>query len=291
MTRGRQANTAHVVTGKTAPPGHEPYQQAAPESVLADVLQRDGDDLSATEQIRHTQEWAGGTGHLLNLWSAAVRQTLSPDIDEQIKATLSDSEAWRYQREPSRPVLQHALRDAQLAGHDISAIIDRITAGPMDGAGSIASVLHGRLQRLQLPLQGHSVTWAQRTPENAPALAHELATGLDDRRRELGERALANPEPPPGWISCRPAQMRPRAASMHSGQSSRRAASTRRGSSARHRPDRKPAGRWERPMRWTSSCKRLDRAALSAEKQHRLLAITGVCMAWLLLTRELDGTV
>jgi conjugative relaxase-like TrwC/TraI family protein len=69
MTRGREANTAHVVTGKTAPPGQKPYQQAASESVLASVLQRDADDLSATEQIRHAQEWAGGTGHLLNLWS------------------------------------------------------------------------------------------------------------------------------------------------------------------------------------------------------------------------------
>ena len=198
MTRGRQANTAHVVTGKSAPAGHEPYQQTAPESVLAEVLQRDGDDLSATDEIRHAQEWAGGTGHLLNLWSAAVRQTLYADIDEQIMARLTPSEAWRYQREHSRPVLQHTLRDAQLAGHDIGAVIDRITVGPMDGTRSVASVLHGRLQRLQLPAQGHSVTWAQRTPENAPALAHELAAGLDDRRRELGERALANPEP---WLT------------------------------------------------------------------------------------------
>ena len=198
MTRGRQANTAHVVTGRTAPAGHEPYQQATPESVLADVLQRDGDDLSATEQIRHAQEWAGGTGHLLHLWSAAVRQALYPDIDEQIKARLTPSEAWRYQREHSRPALQHTLRDAQLAGHDIGQIIDRITAAPMDGARSIASVLHGRLQNLQLSAQGHDVTWAQRTPQNAPALAHELAAGLDDRRRELGERALGNPEP---WLT------------------------------------------------------------------------------------------
>ena len=198
MTRGRQANTAHVVTGRTAPAGHEPYQQVTPESVLADVLQRDGDDLSATEQIRHAQEWAGGTGHLLHLWSAAVRQALYPDIDEQIKARLTSSEAWRYQREHSRPVLQHTLRDAQLAGHDIRQIIDRITAAPMDGARSIASVLHGRLQNLQLSAQGHGVTWAQRTPQNAPALAHELAARLDDRRRELGERALGNPEP---WLT------------------------------------------------------------------------------------------
>jgi len=198
MTRGRQANTAHVVTGKTTPAGHEPYQQATPESVLAGILQCEGDDRSATGQVRHAQEWAGGTGHLLTLWSAAVRQTLYPGIDEQITARLTPSEARRYQREPSRPVLQHTLRDAQLAGHDIGPIIDRITAAPMDRARSIASILHGRLQRLQLPAQGHGVTWAQRTPRNAPALAHELAAGLDDRRRELGERALANPEP---WLT------------------------------------------------------------------------------------------
>ena len=83
-------------------------------------------------------------------------------------------------------------------GTTSAQLIDRITAAPMDGARSISSVLHGRLQRLQLPAQGHGVTWAQRTPQNAPALAHELAAGLDDRRRELGERALANPEP---WLT------------------------------------------------------------------------------------------
>ena len=156
------------------------------------------DDLSATEQIRHAQEWAGGTGHLLHLWSAATRQALYPQIDQQIKARLTESEAWRYEREHSRQVLQHKLREAQLAGHDIGELIDRITAGPMDGARSVSSVLHGRLQRLQLPVQPHGVTWAQRTPEDAPALAHELAAGLDDRRRELGERALENPEP---WLT------------------------------------------------------------------------------------------
>jgi hypothetical protein len=198
MTRGRQANTAHVVTGTTAPAGHEPCQQGIPESVLADVLQRDENDLSATGQIRQAQEWTGGTGHLLHLWSAATRQALYPDIDEQIKARLNGSEAWRYEREPSRPVLQHTLRHAQLAGHDIGRIIDRITSGSMDGARSVASVLHGRLQLLRLQSQGHSVTWAQRTPENAPALAHQLAAGLDDRRRELGERAVANAEP---WLT------------------------------------------------------------------------------------------
>ena len=201
MTRGRQANTAHVVTGNTAPPGHQPYQQATPESVLAGIMQRDDGDLSATEQIRQAQDWAGGTGHLLTLWSAAVRQTLHPDIDQQIKARLTESEAWRYDREHSRQALHQRLRAAQLAGHDIGALIDRITAAPMDRARSITSVLHHRLQQLALPDLRHDATWAQRTPASAPPLAHELAAALDDRARALGEqpgrqpRTLAGPPP------------------------------------------------------------------------------------------------
>ena len=116
---------------------------------------------------------AGETGHLLHLWSAATRQALYPDIDEQITARLTESEAWRYQREHSRQALQQWLRAAQLAGHDIGTIIDQITAAPMDGARSISSVLNGRLQQLQLVDQSHEVTWAQRTPAAAPEVAHD----------------------------------------------------------------------------------------------------------------------
>ena len=198
MTRGREANTAHVVTGPTTPPGRPPYPQAAAESVLAGVLQREADDLSATEQIRQAQDWAGGTGHLLTLWSAATRQTLYSDIDRRITARLTESEAWRYQREQSRAVLQHKLRQYQLAGHDISQLIDRIAQAPMDGARSISSVLHGRLRHVPLPDLGHAVTWAQRTPDDAPQIAHELAADLDERWRELGERLAAKPEP---WLT------------------------------------------------------------------------------------------
>ena len=198
LTRGRESNTAHIVTGNTAPPGHPPYEQASPESVVKAIMDRDDADLSATEQIRHAQEWTGGTGHLLAQWSAAVRQSLYPQIDASIMARLTESEAWRYDREYSRPVLQQRLRAAQLAGHDIGAVIDQITAAPMDRARSISGVLHGRLQQLQLPDLGHDATWAQRTPKDAPAVAHELAAGLDRRARALGEQLAASPEP---WLA------------------------------------------------------------------------------------------
>ena len=128
-----------------------------------------------------------------------MRQTLHPQIDEQIKARLTESEAWRYEHEHARQALQHKLRTAQLAGHDTGALIDQITAAPMDRARSIASVLHYRLQQLALPDLRHDVTWAQRTPASAPPAAHELAAGLDDRARALGERLAASPEP---WLAC-----------------------------------------------------------------------------------------
>jgi len=199
MTRGRQANTAHVITGTTAPPRREPYQQATPEAVLAAIMARDDGHLSATEQIRHAQDQAAGTGHLLTLWTAAIRQTLHPGIDRQITARLTESEARRYQREPSRQALHQQLRASQLAGHDISTLIEQITAGPMDGAQSVASVLHGRLQRIPLAgLAGHDLTWAQRTPAGAPAVAHELAASLDARARALGDQLTASPEP---WLA------------------------------------------------------------------------------------------
>jgi conjugative relaxase-like TrwC/TraI family protein len=197
MTRGHQSNTAHVVTGNTAPWGKQPYEQARPESVIKSVMQRESDDLSAIEQIRQSQEWVGGTGHLLSLWSAAVRSRLTQEMDERIKVRLSESEASRYLREPSRSVLQHKLRQYQLARHDLNQLIDRITATPLTGARSISSVLHGRLEAIRLDGSPGEVTWAQRTPETAPDVAREVALSLDSRLRELGERAIAEPKP---WL-------------------------------------------------------------------------------------------
>ena len=40
MSRGRESNMAHVVTGKTAPEGKEPYQQASAEAVMTAIGNR-----------------------------------------------------------------------------------------------------------------------------------------------------------------------------------------------------------------------------------------------------------
>ena len=196
-TRGREANHFHVVTGNTAPKGHKPYEQATAEQVLKSVMERDGSELSATEQMRAAQEWAGGAGHVLHLWSVAVRQDLYPAIDRQVMVRLTHDQAKRYEREYARQALHARLREAQLAGHDLDEVVARITAEDLGGARSISSVLHSRLAGLGLDAQ-HDATWEQRTPAGASQLARDLARGLDDRTRELGVRAAAQAEP---WLA------------------------------------------------------------------------------------------
>jgi AAA domain len=195
MTRARQANTAYVVTGELVP-GMEP-ELASPEAVLAEIIDNDGTELTATEAIRQAQEWPASTGHLVGIWAAAMRDTVQETIDSQLKGRLTASEYQRYLREPQRQPLQHALTERELNGEDIATLIERVTAADLTGARSISAVLHGRLARIEKS-QGTPSTWAQRTPENAPQLAYEAATAIDDRITALGLRCAEKPEP---WLT------------------------------------------------------------------------------------------
>ena len=195
MSRGRQSNTAHVVTGETAPEGKEPYQQETAEAVIHRVMERDSAELSATEQIRASQEWASGTGHVLNLWAAAMRKALTPAIDEELRGALTDSEYARYCKEHQRTALLEAIRARVLAGKDVRSVVREITLSPLDGARSVAAVLHGRLG--EAPRPDAPVSWTARTPDSAGQTARATAEALDSRTAALGERQLAEPEP---WV-------------------------------------------------------------------------------------------
>jgi AAA domain len=195
MTRARQANTAYVVTSEPVP-GKEP-EPVNPEVVLAEIIDNDGTELTATEAIRQAQEWPASTGHLASIWAAAMRDTAKETIDRQLKERLAASEYQRYLREPQRQPLQHALTERELNGQDVTTLIERITSTDLTGARSISAVLHGRLARIEKS-QGTPSTWAQRTPDNAPQLAHEAAKAIDQRITALGMRCAEKPEP---WLT------------------------------------------------------------------------------------------
>jgi hypothetical protein len=197
MSRGREANTAHVVTGP-AQRGREPLAQAPPEAVLADVMAREERNLTATETMREVQDFSGSSRHMFTMWSATTRETAYREIDERLRERLTARDYARYLREPQRAVFQRQIRSAQLAGADIDQVLDQATAQNMTGARSVAAALHGRVKKLTLPGAGKTVTWAERTPAAArPGIGGRLAEGLDTRQRYLGEQLYANPEP---WL-------------------------------------------------------------------------------------------
>ena len=171
MTRGRQANTAHVVTGKTAPPGHQPYQQASPR-IRARTSSCSARPTTCPPPSRSARPRNGPAE------PATCSPCGPPPPGRPCTRTLTSRS--RPGSPNPRPggtsgntpatALQQQLRAAQFAGHDIGALIDQITAAPLDGARSISSVLHGRLQQLGLHGPGHDdATWSQRTPQHAPA--------------------------------------------------------------------------------------------------------------------------
>jgi hypothetical protein len=200
MTRGREANTAHVVTGPAQAPGQEPMAQAEPEAVLADILDHVASGTTATEAMREAQAFATSTRHLFTMWSAASRAQAYTDIDAALAARLTPYEYARYQREPQRPVVQRQIRAATLSGTTLDHVVAVATRGDMRGARSIAAVMHGRLKAAGIDQagRGQTVTWAERTPVAARrGVAGHLAEAMDARREELGRQLYEQPE---RWI-------------------------------------------------------------------------------------------
>jgi ATP-dependent exoDNAse (exonuclease V) alpha subunit len=204
MTRGRDFNVAHIVTGPTSH-GTQPLEQATPESVFTAALERDCEELAATEQVRQAQEWTSGTGHVLNLWSASVKNTISVAINQEFQTRLSEADYKRYILEPQGTMLRLALRRAHLRGENVPEIISDITAADLAGSRSVTAVLYARLQARDRNIARNpgtgaassSPSWAARTPVAASELAKTTADALDQRITELGQRMLERPEP---WL-------------------------------------------------------------------------------------------
>jgi hypothetical protein len=203
MSRGRAANTVHVVTGPSPGAGQPDLGQAQPEAVLADILVRTESSRTATEAMREAQAFTTDTGHLLAMYTAATRPGVYAAIDERLKKRLSPAQYGRYEGESQRPVFQRQVYAATLAGADLDQVLDTATAREFTGARSIAAVMHGRLKgaRVEEAERGATVTWAQRVPEvirpEARALGIELARAIDTQGGGLARDQAERPEP---WV-------------------------------------------------------------------------------------------
>src|SRR5207248_2547495 len=235
MTRGREENSAHVVTGppdpagmtraereafarraieragellrrgdragalavpRTAPEPDGMRDRAPWEAVLAGAMARDDPELTALEQVKAAQDAATDSRHLLTLAEAFWWKFAVPRIDQAIRERIGERAFARYLTDPERPALLQALRAHEIGGRRIEDSLDAITGRTLDGARSIAAVLHGRLDKEPAPARGQTRTWAERAPRDAPDQALEAARMLDARQAELGRQLAAQP---PEW--------------------------------------------------------------------------------------------
>jgi conjugative relaxase-like TrwC/TraI family protein len=232
-TRGREKNTLHVVTGAPDPaqpsraereayadaaiatagelraagdheaagavdlrmPARPSDRQMAPwEAVLAQAMQRSNPEGAALEAMQAAQDFATHTGHLLELSEAFWRLDIVPKIDEMVRQRVTPGEYQRYLRDPERPAFLQVLREHEIGGRRIEDVLDSITAEPLDGARSIAAVLHGRAGKEPAPARGMTAGWAERAPRDATPEIQASARMMDARQAMLGEQLAARPQ-------------------------------------------------------------------------------------------------
>ena len=121
MTRGRERNTAYVVTERAraaesrrrprAAPGIEDPERAedaAPPhrlTVLAGVLEREQAERTATETMRQELEHAASLATLAPIWADVTRTQAIRQYERTLRSLLRPAEWQRYEQDPERGTL------------------------------------------------------------------------------------------------------------------------------------------------------------------------------------------
>ena len=185
---------AKLAAGPGSPDPREPI------AVLADVLDCDGAELSASATRQRNLANADHLGILNAIWTAETGGARDERYRELVMAALTEG----YRQELSAPArwLFRTLRSAELAGLDPAQVIESaIGAQDLAGARDIASVIDARIRQRGYPLlpqpQG---PWADRVPQLADparwAYLAEIAAMMDDRKQRLGQHAARTT---PAW--------------------------------------------------------------------------------------------
>ena len=224
LSRGTDANLAYVFTlsPKTADPvpGPRPAPELArydrrattpggpaappatpadPVTVLAGVLDRDGQQRSATQTRTQALADADHLAILHAIWAAETTPARDQAYRDQLMNTLPPG----YRRQPGHQAkwLWRTLHGAELAGLDPGAVLaDAVAERDLAGSRDIAAVLDARIRhRLGTLVPLPPRPW----PEQVPALADperrayvaQIAALMDARTDRIGEHAASHPPP------------------------------------------------------------------------------------------------
>ncbi len=192
----RYDRRAAVGSGPVAPPSATPTD---PLAVLVGVLDRDGQQHSATQTRRQALADADHLAILHAIWAAET----TPARDQAYRVQLMNTLPPGYRREPGHQAkwLWRTLRGAELAGLDPGGVLaGAIAERDLAGARDIAAVLDARIRhRLGTLVPLPPRPWSQQVPALADperrAYVAEIAALMDARTDRIGEHAATHPPP------------------------------------------------------------------------------------------------
>jgi hypothetical protein len=185
---------AQAAAGTSSPDPREPI------AVLADVLGRDGAELSASATRQRNLANADHLAILHAIWAAETRDARHDRYRELVMAALPPG--YRQDPSPQARWLFRTLHSAELAGLDPAEIISSaIASRDLAGARDIASVIDARIRQRTGPLFPQSQgSWASRVPQlpdpGRQAYLAQIAAMMDDRTQRLGQHAA---QTAPAW--------------------------------------------------------------------------------------------
>lgn len=206
LTRGRDRNTAHVVTRALAADAEtgqtQEIHERAARAVLTDLFAGPGDapsDLTATTLAERYGEAACSMPVALDRLSAEIAEATAGRAGAVLdrlaaEGLLRAGDRVALAADPAYDGLERLLRVAEVAGHDPDAVVrDAVAGRDFTDARSAAQVLHKRISKaLDGRLTPQLTSYADLIPAGLPdatrARLASLAAAADDRRHELGAR-------------------------------------------------------------------------------------------------------
>jgi AAA domain len=227
LTRGTDANLAFVFTTSPKQADPVPGPRPAPElarydhiysertgvpapvtppvprgealGVLADVLDRDGQQHSATQARQHSLADADHLAVLHAIWTAETTKARQQRYQDLLMSTVPPG----YRRQPGHQArwLFRTLRAAELAGLDPAQVLaEAIGERDLAGARDVPAVLDARIRyRLGALVPLPADPWSAQVPVIADperrAYLTEIAALMDARKDRIGEHAAEHALP------------------------------------------------------------------------------------------------
>jgi conjugative relaxase-like TrwC/TraI family protein len=226
LTRGTDENTAYVFTQSPKRADPTPVPRPAPElaryeritaqaaetsatalvtgtddalGVLAEVLNRDGQELSASQTWHQALADADDLALLHAMWTAETAPAREQHYQELLAAALPHG--YQPQMTHRAKWLWRTLRAAELAGRDPGQVLAAAIGGrDLAGARDIYAVIDARIRRrtgalVPLPAPAWTDQPVGITDPDRRAYTGQIAMLMDVRKERIGEHAAASQPP------------------------------------------------------------------------------------------------